>query len=238
MDLSEPHADVLERFTTRFFGYGSWAAPIWFVGMEEGGGSTIEETARRIAAWERRGERELEELIGYHRAIGVTRYVEAHAPLQPTWAKMIHVLLAAQNLPSDIETVRTFQMRSLGRDDGASCIVELLPLPSPDVRSWLYSEWDVEYLRDRKMYRQHLLPRRIASIRARITTHRPTAVVFLGMAYMKHWQEIAGTPLNVRESLAVADGETLFIAARHPASRGTANSYFRAIGDLIAPRLS
>jgi hypothetical protein len=235
---SPTHADTIERFMTTFFGYGSWTAPIWFIGMEEGWGSTVAEVTRRLAAWERRGERELEELVEYHRAIGVTRHLDDHAPLQPTWAKMIHVLLAARKLPSDVEAVRAFQMRNFGRDDGATCIVELLPLPSPNVRSWLYSEWGLEHLRDRKTYRQHLIPRRVASIRARVSSYRPTAVVFLGMSYLKHWQEIAGTPLNVRESVAVADGETIYIAALHPASRGTASSYFRAIGDLIAPRLS
>jgi hypothetical protein len=38
----------LNDFMHRFYGYGSWDAPLWFVGMEEGGGSTIDEIELRL----------------------------------------------------------------------------------------------------------------------------------------------------------------------------------------------
>jgi hypothetical protein len=232
-----PASATLERFTTTFFGYGSWAAPIWFVGMEEGGGATVAEVTRRLSVWEERGQRDLEDLVKYHQAIGITKHLSADARIQPTWAKMIHVLLGARGLPSNTEQVRSFQAHDLGRNDGDTCILELLPLPSPTVRSWLYAQSDVAYLRDRETYQQHLLPLRIERIRARIATYRPRAIVFLGMSYLEHWQEIAGKQLAVREDIALARGNTIFIAARHPASRGVTNSYYRGIGELVARSL-
>jgi hypothetical protein len=34
---------LLKDFAHKFYGYGSWRAPIWFIGMEEGGGKTFQE---------------------------------------------------------------------------------------------------------------------------------------------------------------------------------------------------
>lgn len=232
-----PATAMLERFTTTFFGYGSWAAPIWIVGMEEGGGGTVAEVTRRLAVWEQRGQRDLEDLAQYHHAIGVTKHLNADARIQPTWAKMIHLLFGARGLPFDTELVRSFQARDLGRNNGDTCILELLPLPSPNVRTWLYAPWNVPYLRDRDSYRLHLIPQRVERIRARVSTCRPRAVVFLGTSYLKHWQTIAGMPLKVQEQVALAEGDTLFIAVRHPAARGVTNAYFRGVGELIARRL-
>jgi hypothetical protein len=232
-----PATATLERFTTTFFGYGSWAAPIWIVGMEEGGGATVEEVMHRLAVWEQRGQRDLEDLAQYHHAIGVTKHLNADARIQPTWAKLIHLLLGARGLPFDTEQVRSFQARHLGRNNGDTCILELLPLPSPNVRTWLYAPWNVPYLRDRDSYRLHLIPQSVERIRARVSTCRPKAVVFLGMSYLKHWQKIAGTPLEVQGDVAVAGGDTLYIAVRHPAARGVTNAYFRGVGELIARQL-
>src|SRR6478736_4725719 len=81
-------------FVARFYGYGNSSAPIWFVGMEEGGGRTPEEIENRIAAWEQRGESDLEDLVEYHHAIGVTRHFGARPALQRTWAKLIRILCA------------------------------------------------------------------------------------------------------------------------------------------------
>lgn len=49
--------DLLTVFVRRFFGYGSWEAPIWFIGMEEGGGKRFQELNERFDKWNRRGQR-------------------------------------------------------------------------------------------------------------------------------------------------------------------------------------
>ncbi len=52
----------LEEFMMHFAGYGNLAAPIWFIGMEEGGGADVAELQRRVDAWRTRGSRTLEDL--------------------------------------------------------------------------------------------------------------------------------------------------------------------------------
>jgi hypothetical protein len=51
----------LDDFAHRFYGYGNYGGPFWFVGMEEGGGDSSEEIARRLSAWAARGRCELED---------------------------------------------------------------------------------------------------------------------------------------------------------------------------------
>ncbi|MFL7892770.1 MAG: hypothetical protein AB8I56_11970, partial [Anaerolineales bacterium] len=61
---------LLEDFINRFFGYGNFKGKYWFIGMEEGGGNSLEEINRRLDAWDMRGRREVEDVADYHRAFG------------------------------------------------------------------------------------------------------------------------------------------------------------------------
>jgi hypothetical protein len=42
---------LIEDFGANFFGYGRTDAPVWFIGMGEGGGGSIDEINRRFIAW-------------------------------------------------------------------------------------------------------------------------------------------------------------------------------------------
>ncbi|HUP60720.1 MAG TPA: hypothetical protein VNA69_09915 [Thermoanaerobaculia bacterium] len=229
---------AVEAFIKQFYGYGSWAAPVWFVGMEEGGGSSIDEIRRRIGAWTARGRHTLEDLHEYHEAIGITRHIGEHAALQPTWAKLIHVLLGMTGDPATTDTVRRYQTDVLGRHGGTTCLIELLPLPSPGISAWLYgSATTLAYLANRDLYRAHVVADRIRAIREHLRVHRPRAVVCVGRTYDGYWQELAGAPLsevrNEKYATVVRDG-IMFLAVQHPVAPGVSNAYFRSIGARIA----
>ena len=55
---------LLLDFLNRFYGYASWDAELWFVGMEEGGGNSEEESAKRLEAWDRADD--LADIRDYH----------------------------------------------------------------------------------------------------------------------------------------------------------------------------
>ena len=42
--MLEPN--VLEAYISNYYGYGNWQSDIWFVGMEEGGGKSLEEVQK------------------------------------------------------------------------------------------------------------------------------------------------------------------------------------------------
>lgn len=69
---------LLDDFIQKFRGYGSYEAPWWFIGMEEGGGNDEVELASRLSAWDKRGRLELEDIAEYHREFGVTKFLRAN----------------------------------------------------------------------------------------------------------------------------------------------------------------
>ncbi|HEX8231555.1 MAG TPA: hypothetical protein VF826_19925 [Chloroflexia bacterium] len=234
--------DVLEAYIARFYGHGSYNARYWFIGMEFGGGGSLEEVVSRIQGWHERGGKELEDLGPQGVGAG-SRWFRPPYPMQQTWSKLIRIALSAEGLPAGIEDLRDYQRDRLGREGGLDCILELLPLPSPGLGHWkFYPDMaekypDLKYLRDRKTYTSHVAPGRIAHLRATIEEHRPRAVVFYGTGYRHWWRQIAGAEFvqSALDKVWTARGPfTLFVMMQHPTAHGVSKSYFDAIGRLIA----
>ena len=228
---------LLEDFTLAFYGYGTYRAPLWFVGMEEGGGASLEELRQRLAAWDRRGRRDLEDVADYHRSIDIDRHWREPVPLQRTWSKLIRVLLSFQGLAPTTQDVKAFQRDHLGREHSDTCLIELLPLPSPSTAQWRYSTFStLPHLSNRQAYVGHLGHGRAEHIRARIAEHRPSAVVFYGLRYRQWWERIAGTDLLPGEFDGLRlghQGVTTYLAMQHPVARGATTAYFDRVGQLL-----
>src|ERR1035437_1687295 len=151
---------ILDQFMTSFFGFGSFEAEYWFIGMEEGGGSSLEEASNRLATWEKGGEKELEDVRAYHEALNLNRYFSDPVALQPTWTQLIRIYLVSNGLPDKIENIKAFQKEELGRKVGNTCLLELMPLPSPGTNRWNYAQWsDLPGLHTRKLYLETIRPR-------------------------------------------------------------------------------
>src|SRR4051812_9939820 len=119
--------ELLEDRVKLFYGYGTYTAKYWFIGMEEGGGNTYKDIQKRMFAWQDRGKHTLEDLAAYHGAIDCTDYfderrLQGQIPrLQSTWNKLIRILLRAEkritdDVPAEKITyrVRDYQSRHLG----------------------------------------------------------------------------------------------------------------------------
>ncbi|MEA3335851.1 MAG: hypothetical protein U9R25_08055 [Chloroflexota bacterium] len=122
---------LLDEFAHQFYGYGNYSGQYWFVGMEEGGGNSFEKVNRRLNTWAHRGKRELEDVAGYHQAIGITDLFSEKPKIQRTWGKLIRIVLSSQGITPTTERVRAYQRAVLGRPNGETCLVELFSLPSP-----------------------------------------------------------------------------------------------------------
>ena len=211
---------LLAQYADSFFGYGNTKARLWFVGMEEGGGGTVEEVAARLTAWDQRGRPMVDDVAGFHQAIGQQRWFEPGAPTQSTWRQLIRATLLANGRPVNLEAVREYQVQQFARLDGDVASLELLPLPSTSTRAehWRYPQWSrLETLASRDGYRQHFLPLRIALLKALIAQERPTAVVFYGVTYQSHWEAISGTTFGGGEFPRVESvDDTCFFVVPHP----------------------
>jgi hypothetical protein len=234
--------DLLEAFIRGFYGYGTYLAPLWFVGMEEGGGNDLREIEKRLDAWDTRGRLELEDLPSYHTEIGITSNIGPTPKLQTTWTRLVRVFLASQGAVPESESIRTYQGSSLGTSRGQTCLVELLPLPSPDAKHWhnYSSHSALPYLKDRATYEKHVRPHRIVRLQEKLREHTPRWVVFYGSGtqQMAHWKNIAEATFgntSLEDTFVAKRAGTIFVAMKHPARpTGIPNEYFDQVGSILA----
>jgi hypothetical protein len=237
---------LLRAYIDTFVGYGDFRAKYWLVGMEEGGGGSFEEVARRLAKWEAAGRPELLDLRGHHLEGDLTKFVGGSTKLQTTWSQLIRIVLSAEGRPTDNDSVRAYQQHRLGRVGGETCLLELMPLPSPDAGTWHYREWSMSPdLRSRATYMKRHASPRASLLQQRIIDHRPHAVVFYSLTYLPWWRLVAGVPLSevsiagVNSFLGHSD-RTVFVVVQQPAHRakGKGNNYYVQVGGLIAQSLA
>lgn len=215
---------LLQTFMDRFYGFGDYTAPYWFVGMEEGGGDDLT-WAEGLVPWREKGFPELESMA------------DTRPNIQRTWGGLIRILLAAKGETPTPAAILHYQQTQLARKGGESCLLELMPLPSPSVGHWLYaSHSQLAFLRSRAAYMAHVAPHRIEHLRQQITDHQPYAVVFYSKKYRKYWQQVVGMkfqPLPANGIEIAERGPTLFVISTHPVGRGVTNDYLNNIGRII-----
>lgn len=232
---------ILEDFMNRFYGYGSYQGDYWLVGMEEGGGNSFADVERRLNIWKERGRRELEDVAEYHIDLGVTSLFSERPKIQRTWGKLIRIILTINGYVPTTEQIREYQHDGLGRITGDNCLLELLPLPSPSTRDWLYSEYSrLPYLANRTLYREALLDKRINHLQHRIKKYQPKIVLFYSFTYQEQWQEITNVdflPVESGDFSMAKSGSQIFVMTKHPATKGLDNEYWHRVGHAIAAQL-
>ncbi len=229
--------ELLQAYADTNYGYGNYQGSYWFVGMEQGGGGSFKDIAKRLRVWKQLGQNELDDLCQYHVDLGVQWLFGEHAKLQPTWNKLIRVVLNAEQQEITVEQVRSYQRDSLGRKDSNNCLLELLPLPSPSIQDWMYAKYSaLPQLATRTSYISHYVERRIEHIQQRISEHTPKAVVFYGIQYKDWWKKIADVPFVEvsTDGLLIGKNETTtFVITKHPSTKGVPNEYFHQVGRQI-----
>ncbi|HKL55527.1 MAG TPA: hypothetical protein VJ893_05375 [Roseovarius sp.] len=241
-DKEHVDSGILSRFIDLFWGYGSFEAPIWMVGMEESCGE--EDFPKRINAWHTRGERQLDDAKEYHEEIEAPKHFKEGANLQRTWLKLIKTYLAAYGHRTDTGDTRRFQIKSLGRVEAVllpTCFIELMPLPSPSTGDWWVSDYtDLDYLQTRKAYMAKVADERAKKLRKLVAEHRPVAVLFYGSTLRKHWERVSGTlerhPAHDKLFHKESDG-TQFLMMPHPVYPGVTNADYIKVGELLRNRI-
>ena len=132
---------TLESFMVSFLGYGNLNAKTYFIGMEEGGGNSELEVQKRLLAWEKMGSITTVNLASYSTRIGYGDFFTERNKSQPTWNKLIRVLLSMQGTSGlTLSKVKKYQRDQLGRLDSNHALLELMPLPSPSLDHWIYKD--------------------------------------------------------------------------------------------------
>jgi len=232
--------ELITKFMNNFLGYGDLESDVWFIGMEEGGGNNIIDIEKRLSAWTKLNEEKTIDLARFHRLIDEGHRFDGDTPkLQQTWAKLIRAQISFEKDPTDsfaIETssVREFQSSRLGRTNSKTCLLELLPLPSPSTNIWHYSSFSqLSLLQSRAEYTEKMVPKRIEMLRNEIRDHSPSHVVFYGTSYAKYWGKIIGEDLNWLDRKKTHSinriGSQTFHVTMHPTYPGVNNSMFESL---------
>ncbi|MBD2694520.1 hypothetical protein [Anabaena catenula] len=238
--------ELLEKRIETFYGYGNYEGKYWFIGMEEAGGEDFEDINFRINTWEKRGKNEIDDVAEYHEYMGWW-----DEKIQNTWKGLIRITLSANGKDNiDVEDIRKYQLDQLGRKDKETCLLELLPLPSPSIDNWIYARHSqLPFLSDREIYRNYCIEKRINHISQRIKEHKPKAVVFYGMGYEYYWRKIADIEFTKIEVAKTEDSkkhyffigennQTVFVMAKHSVAFGVTSDYFHYIGKSITTKLT
>jgi hypothetical protein len=240
--------ELLEAYIWGFYGYGEWNAKYWFIGTEEGMRKLKDpekmkkKIDRRLQAWNELRRKDVQDRVAFNKAISPNKNYGENAPLIPAYNKIIHAILGIKEKPHKRAEVRIYQNKKLARENGESSLLELLPLPNPNLHTWLYSDYSrlLSFLETRDTYEEHVIPKRVVYLKAKIEQYRPQAVVFYGKRNWKDFRQIAGVRFKSTKSKGVkigTDDKTVFILTKAPVAFGTKNKEFYEMGQLIASSL-
>ena len=228
----------LKEYMDAFFGYGDLNAPIWFIGMEEGGGDSLGNIKRRLNAWQKLGCSTVLDIAEFHKEIGDFAYFENEntAKLQPTWNKLIRYMLAYEGHATNLKNVRKFQVNRLGRFASQTCLLELMPLPSPKVSDWLYKDIsDLPELISRELYTQKISPNRIMRLSSFINQYQPKRVVFYSKSYARIWSKFVSAQAkweNKQDMSFVKENSIEYFILPHPVAPGVSNKFYEDCGSV------
>jgi hypothetical protein len=228
-------AELVNSRMKNFWGYGSFKARAWFVGLEEGLGDTDEtELEERFRATDGKTTIDIRRDMGRvpHHMV----WFRPPAPsIQPNWKYPIALYLNLKNgAPPSLNEIRTYQLELLGDVDAKdSCVIELMPLParSTNESDWLYSR----YVGSRPHYLEKYKPERVRQLRALVVAHRPRLVIFHSLTYLADWALIIGLSLRqiTRQMYLAALNESSFCIIPNANSRGMSYDRLYEFADRV-----
>jgi hypothetical protein len=231
-------ADLVYRRIANFWGYGSFEAPAWFVGMEEGLGPETELEERFRAS---DGKATIDIRRDMARIPHAMRWFQPpRPPIQPNWKYPLALYLFLRNgRPSTPEEIRAYQLDVLGDVDRKdSCVIELMPLParSSSDEDWRYSN----YVGSRRQYLERYKPERVRQLRTLIGANRPRLVIFHSLKYLSDWASVLGSGLQQitrQMHFAAANGSASCVIP-NANSRGMSYDRLYEFAERVRPQVS
>ena len=213
-----------------FIGYGNLSAPIWFLGMEEGGGG--EDNLRCRLTFD-----SVEDLYTGHKKLGIVKHHEGRRIIQPTWRAMCVIMLELMGKVVNREEIRRYQADELGRSGKTTFLLELMPLPKPRIGTWSYDDLLPQFY-SREDYYDRILPKRIIYLRKILERHLPDVVIGYGKDYWKHFRRLFPDNLFIDEApYQKSEGYPSVILCHHFTSK-TMNGRFVEIAQMIHSTLN
>jgi hypothetical protein len=231
-------SDVVHRRINDFWGYCTFDAPVWFVGMEEGLGDEkdLEERFRAADGKTTIDIRKDMTRVPLHKMY----FQPPKPPIQPTWKYPITLYLYLKNgrAPS-LEEIRKHQLDVLG--DVArkeTHVIELMPLPA---RSTAASDWPYQNcVGTRQQYLAKYKLARVRQLRTIVATHPPRLVIFHSLTYLTDWECVIGLPpTEVTPQMYFASAnETSYYVIPYANSRGMSYKRLYQFAERVRSQVS
>jgi hypothetical protein len=206
------------------YGYGSWDAPYWFIGPEQGQDKNENGINSRYRALRDLQIDGLCDCRTFHSAVEGNAAFNIRAngkmKLQNTWNYQIELLYGYWGKVSSPEIRRSYQGGDWGSKDGKTCITELRGLPAHNGK--LSVDQDT-YLEGRAKF-----------LRKKVQSHSPEFVVFYGTGDQMYWDKIADCDL-VLDTVS-PNKKTAFAYLPHPNARKDLKrslGHWRSIGETL-----
>ena len=176
----EQYLDMAEHS----FGFGTWEAPYWFLGPEQGMSKDESKLDRRYAAWKKLGSRDLDDCVAFHHEINDPTWHRERPKPQFTWTRLISTLIGYG--ADGVVDRRIYQRDHWGRHQGQgidsrTCVIELSGLAAQNQHM----------PRDRSAF----LASRIAMITANLRKYKPELLILYGRSgsCKQAWNEMTST---------------------------------------------
>jgi hypothetical protein len=231
--------ELIQWRLENFWGYGSFDAPVWFVGMEEG---LSAEDERDICLRFRATYGKLLADIRHDmtEVAGHMRWFRWPFPLQQTikWSIKLYLFLREGQRPTN-HAIAEFQ-RIEYADGQQTTQLDLMPLPCRKANedTWFYDNYDLLFLNSRSRYLERYKPIRTDKLRELVRRHQPKIVIFSSTGYLGKWETVSGVTLNklTRQMYFSQTNHTSFCVITQ--ARGMSNERLYEYADLIRPRLA
>ncbi|RBP13036.1 hypothetical protein DFR50_1124 [Roseiarcus fermentans] len=195
-----------------FVGYGNLAAPLWFIGLEEGLGAMADADVRANLFSRGRFD-ETMDLAQAHMTLvenGRPYDISRRDRFSPVWLWMARFARAIGGADDwrDLASARAYIRARLGRSDGATFMTYASPVPEKGLHT---RQW-TELVRQTGVDVTRHQAQRAARIRTLIEQHRPAIVIchgltaqhaYQGLLPALAWQQVPGAP----SVLAAQDAE-------------------------------
>ena len=215
---------LLEEYIHRFWGYGRWQRPVWFLGMEEGvlqanNGNAPVTLQTRLEHWRIHGCPELENAPEFCRALDLAEYFHDPPSPQQTWDKLTRIYLNIRggnagvfqpiNNISQHQHIYPFRRNRFGQGHDDFTAIELFPLPSANADEWPHAGFEnqLSYMINRDTYAHSVFSHRAASLRRKVHIFRPNVILCYGGEHKELYEGVFETrfgPQNPNAPVAQA----------------------------------
>lgn len=252
MEIKDIEAELILHRLNNFLGYGNINSKYWFITLED------HVSEKGISELQKKFKKKNELLDVVDDMQDISSHMQFYSgekpKLQNTVSKVIRTFfnIVDREISSN-DDIRYFQRDEFARKTSNHCYLNFLPLPAPSIeeRDWIYSDVNIDYLRNRSSYENEILPKRVNKFKNLISKHNPEIILLFGKKYKKYYKELIRgnfTELNnlnkkhdkhwlKMEFLKSCD--TYYFILPHPAVKGISelNQLWNNYGKIIKTKI-